>query len=842
MARQVITWGASAVTSIYAETSAPGGRTLSIGALVAALAMVVLGPAQVVWAADPVPGEELLCTPTEAWAEIANSMFRQGKVTAAEEIFRSVQAADPTNECAVRGLAAVAAKAAADAAAGEESRTLPDRVGATWSDSLGNYFAPLGAPLLAVLMLLLVLLVLARLATPLAIGPDHRSWATWLRRAAWASGVILLLGAAAAPVVAGTVPLGTLPSWVMTSLTGTARVVTVAAVIAVIGLLVRVWWHHARTSPAPRFAGVDFLLWCVVIVGLLAALLWRLEDQARSWWWLTLFGAAAAVLGVGLVAASRGQVLRLTIDVRGASGSSDSNAAQYLVATLGKLGSERPKGLEVPEQTDVTALPADALTALPTTLPKAGFLILQSVRVAAPWRAVVGVADTSSVTISLTRNGRAAGSVTTLSRAELGLAPLPQDPAASDADAKALVDAAPKHLLIAAAAHILIELSRRHGQLQEGLYGATNSRSLAMQAIAGDPSGTVDSTLRRCLFAAAVGADPTNALARVSDLDRLGREPQLPDQLAVAAEADAEYARIKDKAGYGALQLRLLYTSAAARINALLLTNSPTASEQRLAADTVTTLVTRLDGRHERHMDDLVADLRLATCFLVLGAMHESPDMQRHLSEARTVVTRWRPANTEPLRAKAAYDRACWRATTRSGWCWQQAALDDLRIAATDEDLRVWARKDPSLQALHERHDQWTARFRSIVCDDPPAAFLDIRGIRPHRPALEQLGIHDAPDLLLISPEDLAVKLGMPIEVVRRWAEVARLVTGEPGAQPVPVGLVEVLVRLGVHSRNDLRRKVEDASWQQTVNDASADLTVIPPQTPDAWRPYVGCG
>lgn len=81
--------------------------------------------------------------------------------------------------------------------------------------------------------------------------------------------------------------------------------------------------------------------------------------------WLWTLSVAFWVVGTVLVAEGRGQKLRLQINVRNAAGQTDTNGSDYVIARLQDLGSAQPRGVEIPEQTDVTALPEDALTSLP---------------------------------------------------------------------------------------------------------------------------------------------------------------------------------------------------------------------------------------------------------------------------------------------------------------------------------------------------------------------------------------------------------------------------------------------------------------------------------------------
>jgi hypothetical protein len=142
-------------------------------------------------------------------------------------------------------------------------------------------------------------------------------------------------------------------------------------------------------------------------------------------------------------------------------------------------------------------------------------------------------------------------------------------------------------LLTVAAACILFALSERHPELRHGLCGAKKWRSIALHAIATTPSPTQDEATKEQLLAAAVDADPANLLAQVALVQtRYRKTYKLPDQHKLIKELDKRWAAIEQQVppdgdpnrevavpdpGYGALQLRLLFSRAAVRLNVQLL-------------------------------------------------------------------------------------------------------------------------------------------------------------------------------------------------------------------------------------------------------------------------------
>lgn len=231
----------------------------------------------------------------------------------------------------------------------------------------------------------------------------------------------------------------------------------------------------------------------------------------------TLCGLA----GVVLVAVTAGQALKLVVEVQGEAGTVDVNGSRYLVARLAALGSEGPRGLKVPQNTDASKLPADALTSLPeSAVAKAVVSAILAARTGIPWRATVTVHDAGTVTLALYRNDQAVGETRTLTRESFGL------PLATGDEGKA---AGRRQLLTVAAAYILVELSRAHPGLRTGLGGAAQARSIALVALA-QPVAGLPKAVREKLITAAVADERGNLLARVADLARLGtdatRKPQ----------------------------------------------------------------------------------------------------------------------------------------------------------------------------------------------------------------------------------------------------------------------------------------------------------------------------
>lgn len=793
-------------------------------------------------------GDEAGCSALQ-WVQAAEQLVERELFDQAEAIYRAVldgrggEAVDAG--CAARGLAVIAI-IRADAAAQDKAKvSVPEKVGSSWSAVVKAYATPLGSPLLAGLATLLLLLVLARLATAAAVAPGDVSWSPVWRRVHWGLGMAGLVAAVAVPMVS--VSLGGTAA--LTRPEGLVGLAVVMLLLAVVALSAGVSSDDRDDlqNPAGRMrvrgrSGIP-LLGGGLLLGAVLSLTALVPTGVPA---VFLTGLAVAVPGVALVATARGQALRLTVDVRAAAGSTDEAAGRYVVSRLSDLGTRPPAGLKIPVLTDVTALPADALTALPeAAAAKALFRVLQALRPGIPWRAVVGFSDAATVTVQLLRNGRSAAPPATITAAKL-------DPAGIGAAEKddGAADRQRRRLLVAAAAHILLELSTRHRALRTGLCGATSWRSLAMHAIATGPEPRVGLAQRDSLLAAAVADDPNNFLARAADIGRWGRTADPTDQTSLATAGAAELERLDD-AGKGVepLRLRLRFSIAAATLNVYLLGRRARRDvTARGAAEAVANLVTSIKLEMTRPAEPplipLLRGLRLGASFMARTVDHIAPpaELPDTWSETMTAFDPWRPEFDAPLPGGPSYDRACWWATCGPtlpwvGRPWRGAALDDLRVAVADPRAREWARVDPSLESLREGDGECVTRFKALVGDAPPTTLVDLPMFADHRAALLKLGLRDPADVVATPVGVLTEVTGAAPNTARRWKDVADLAMRSGADKAVPIGLLHVVVRCGVTSRAQLRREIAELdAWHARVVQESASIAVVPRKAD--WAEY----
>ncbi|GFJ94309.1 hypothetical protein [Phytohabitans rumicis] len=248
--------------------------------------------------------------------------------------------------------------------------------------------------------------------------------------------------------------------------------------------------------------------------------------------------------------------MRMRVEVFDAEGAADGPGTAYFVGRLSALGSDPPRGLEIPLGTDMTDLPIKDLTTLPggkwvSMAVKALELLAPST----PWHAKVSIVDKDTAAVELRRNGHLVEAIT-IDRATLTTAP------AKDRD-----------LLTAAAAFVLLHLAKAYTSLEVGLNGASRWRSLAQQVLASEAAVKGRGPRAVELYARAVREDPGNQAARLGYLiarfDLLaGDKPSIYSELGIQLGTMESAAK-----PYPALHLRVLYARTAAYLNCASLAN-----------------------------------------------------------------------------------------------------------------------------------------------------------------------------------------------------------------------------------------------------------------------------
>ncbi|WP_144680862.1 hypothetical protein [Cellulosimicrobium sp. TH-20] len=711
-------------------------------------------------------------------------------------------------------------------AAQEEETTVPDRAASAW-DGFVEAVSPLGPPLLALLVGVLVLAVVARLVVPVTLRWPVLSAGERVRAGAAGWGALV---AGAALLVWG--PAAGASTWAGSGVAGT----TLAAVVLVLGFVAGVvavalaLWR--LVAPGARHDRTRWWAWAAAVAGVTAVAAVVLSARALGGPGTVAAPLAAASLAAGAVVAALGVLLvatvlatrlRLTIEVTsGRSGdrttSHEGTGGARLVALLGELGAEPPRGLEVPRGTDISALSGSALSELPQgAFVKAVVSLAQGVVGSVPWRVTVEERDADHLAVVVTRNGRAAGSAA-LDRA--GLLRFDSEEPTSAA-AAAQVD-----LYRAAAAVVLLTLARHHAGF-EGLCGATSWRSLALQYVAqSDLTDTPDR--ERELLARAVDVDPRNDLAQVALAHAEGRHHTLREDLdAYGRWLDRFVARTAGRSGYRSLRLRAQYSRAATTVNACFAPgrdgDDPAGRLDATAVDAVRALlealaVERAAGREDAlvvRLQDAVESLyrqaEAAARALEPVAAQGAPAAPRTDPSGRTEPSETAETPRERLRRayRAAlardpegadppspttptgeYNLACTYAvrTTPLGAADALRTTDHLRRAVVLADLRAWLHDDPMLAAYRER-PEYAAEFGQ----DP----LDLLAVAPfarYAPALRAWGLTTEQRIVAVSPPDLAALLGTTPEEAARVRAAAHLAAEDLPALPGRCDVLDVLL------------------------------------------------
>ncbi|WP_186325308.1 hypothetical protein [Cellulosimicrobium sp. TH-20] len=711
-------------------------------------------------------------------------------------------------------------------AAQEEETTVPDRAASAW-DGFVEAVSPLGPPLLALLVGVLVLAVVARLVVPVTLRWPVLSAGERVRAGAAGWGALV---AGAALLVWG--PAAGASTWTGSGVAGATLAVVVLLLGFVAGVVAGALALGRLVAPGAGHDRTRWWAWATAVAGVAAVAAVVLSARALGGPGTVAAGPVAAgslaagavlaALGVLLVATVLATRLRLTIEVTSGRSadrttSHEGTGGARLVALLGELGAEPPRGLEVPRGTDISALSGSALSELPQgAFVKAVVSLAQGVVGSVPWRVTVEERDADHLAVVVTRNGRAAGSAA-LDRAGL----LRFDAA----DPTSAATAAQVDLYRAAAAVVLLTLARHHAGF-DGLCGATSWRSLALQYVA--QSDLTDAPDReRELLARAVDVDPRNDLAQVALAHAEGRHHTLREDLdAYGRWLDRFVTRSEGRSGYRSLRLRAQYSRAATTVNACFAPgrdgDDPAGRLDATAVDAVRALlealaVERAAGREDAlvvRLQDAVESLYLQAEVAaralepvapqrVPTAPGTEPGERGEPSEtAETPRERLRRAYRaalardpegadapSPTTPTGEYNLACTYAvrTTPLGAADALRTTDHLRRAVVLADLRTWLHDDPMLAAYRER-PEYAAEFGQ----DP----LDLLAVAPfarYSPALRAWGLTTEQRIVAVPPPDLAALLGTTPEEAARVRAAAHLAADLP-ALPGRCDVLDVLL------------------------------------------------
>lgn len=527
--------------------------------------------------------------------------------------------------------------------------------------------------------------------------------------------------------------------------------------------------------------------------------------------WMIAGGCLFALWGAVFLAFYLSSRLRIALEVRGPDGSANAADTAHVAALLHELGAAPPRGLEIPQGTDVSALGDTALTVtLSNKVLAAAQKVLTSIFGVTPWRAVVSAADENSLTVAMTRNGWAVGAAT-IDRKELGLSGEASGGAASAGrGAVANVRAnAELELHKLAAAFVLATLAGKHHGF-DGLCGATDWRSLGLHYIA-TTGDWADSGPGETLLGKAVGLDPGNMLAEVAFQHRMFRPATDAKTLhayaewlltkAAAIRSDVELGT-KSAAGYTCLLYRIEMTFLSVVLN-LPVTDEfkPLRSRARVTAHEV--LDSLEPGGHAPVPGPLAQAMRLhaALAYHDLFGAGIGADAEAETEAGATAETgasaevdagarawakisapaqgkrvphfvQWYEEALASIAPDTAYDAAC-SIARKGGLASEQNVMDRLEYAFTNPENKDWARLDPEFTELRT-----SAKFRHFLGLKPRRDFWKLEPFVPFEKQLRGAGVARPGDLTgaPVGPHDIRVYLQLSPLEFERLVRLASLV------------------------------------------------------------------
>ncbi|EWT03693.1 hypothetical protein N865_09395 [Intrasporangium oryzae NRRL B-24470] len=664
-----------------------------------------------------------------------------------------------------------------------------------WNTFYEEQLSPLASLFLPFLAILAALLVAARLLVLLVPAwqeADDRSEQVWRHWIVIAGAASLVIGAALVSVGASDVVTAPLSS-------GTALVLLALVVAAGVGAYLLGELAYRRGEGASGRSEQDERSWPTPIsltaagIGLFAvgavALLARLSggDTFPPWmdaWGVIILGVVVAALGVVLTAWWLATRIRLEVKFNASSGTERATRAGAVVAYLNELGGEKPKGLEVPGGSDVTALDG----AFATMPENAALRVLKSFITAlagfTPWVATIQDQD-GSLAILVRRNGRSEDSavidpVRLLPQGIWTESSGQQTGAVDDGKAetdKTAADQAQAALQFAAA-HILTTMAEHHPSIRIGLAGASSWRSIGLQYIAA--SGAVPEERKQEVLALAVDEDPGNLAALLAFRHALDRRSQDYDTLVAYRDWLRTFERRLgpiDNDAKAALRLRVRYTRASIALNAVYA--SPSA---------------KLDVTSGALPRPLCLDMALAKNALRLmdhasAAGSSSPELRHFCAqfsadvEGARYLTGLSDVSPEPGGPYGMYNLACgfasrndipWPGAQRRSFADDDAkAVSLLRSAGTLSTLKTWMPNDPQLARFRER-----TAYQNEFLADPRTDFFELSPVKPYASDLKASGFGQVSLISRAQPSELALGTATASPTVRRQiVELASLHT-----------------------------------------------------------------
>jgi hypothetical protein len=558
--------------------------------------------------------------------------------------------------------------------------------------------------------------------------------------------------------------------------------------------------------------------------------------------WLTIGG----VVGICLVAYAWAAALKLNVVVSTDSGDIDYGAG-HVIGLLQELGADEPRGIEALRGTDVEVLSTAGLKAAPTTQPMAALFSLAELLVPrSPWSIRIETENKDSrgevLSVTIIRNRRYVASAV-IDRVELHLT-ADKGEKESEGDAAAEAPSRTPDLDVMAAAFILTTLARHYSGF-DGLYGATDWRSVGLGSIATSPD-FVGTPRERELLADAVAFDPANVAAQVALRRALWRKSTQQDGLDLFAEwlKDALEGQVpQEPEWWRPLRLRVLHMWAVACVNSAFANLKEEATEQarkgvmsnRAAMEAAEQLMRELFSRElDKYQAGLLwpydgsyklpLQLDMASTPLLEQLMAPSaaamyctfhPGKPKHSPPGQFSTdqtdAQWKKASERllweaayslvtdagkqrGLSPHAAYSLACYLATKEKPE--EDEAVKLLLLAKEVPEIAAWSRKDPQLKFLRQSNQKWRDAFLA----DAQADFLMVEPFAAYRSKLRSAGVCDPAALAGMPATRLKPLLGVETAVIQYLRTAAEMATQFPpvtATQNWPVELFVELIRRG---------------------------------------------
>lgn len=450
--------------------------------------------------------------------------------------------------------------------------------------------------------------------------------------------------------------------------------------------------------------------------------------------------AVGGVLGVFLTAWWLATRLRLEVKVTREDNKDSRAEAALVTALLYDLGAEKPRGLEVTQGADVTAL-TDALTALPDNVISKGIrTVLAAITGTTPWIANIE-GDTNGRTVSVSRNGRTIESVAIDGHTYGSVVP--------DDAAKATPNRLAEAPLRMAAAFILFTLAKKHPSIRGGLAGASDWRSIGLQYVATTLlEADADSEKRQQKLAKALELDPGNLAAQLAF--RHATERKSADARVLIGYRDwlkdQECELVREGLAQSAVLLRACYTRTVIATNAVFAKEPTDVETTQVRAGHACKALGELNDLVGQlgHIEDLQS--------MVAAIKDNSVGLERLLALPSTTANTGTSPERRPARSPTGqYNDACYLASKHS-WALlaagsdrapkpSETAADDqeaialLRHAAAEPELKSWMLADPQLREFRGRH-----AFRECFLKDPASDLYACEPIKPHAERLRAAG------------------------------------------------------------------------------------------------------